>query len=93
MRFPIDELDTLREWIAALDTPQVRDLYARGEYPRAKATDDRDMRYRWDLWWAAMARNDADYAWRDRVTAGLDDAHIDTALRRIVPTLREGVST
>jgi hypothetical protein len=86
MKFPQDKLDTLRGWVTELDTEAVRDSYRRGEFPRADKCKDVDRRYRWDLLWASLHRNDTDHAWRGFMS-DLADAHIDTALRNIVAPL------
>ena len=54
--------------------------YAKGEL-RCK---DANVRYRWDLYWAATALG---FAFSKDTYL---DAHIDTALRRAVPPLSEG---
>ena len=55
---------------------------------RALADDDRvndrDKRYRWDVLWAIP--KDVRYPILDRVYRYANDAHIDTVLRRAVPT-------
>jgi hypothetical protein len=73
------ELEALRARIELLDTPANRAPYLTLVEP----VRDIDVRYRWDLFWAAdgMQALNADYT----------DDHIDTALRTIVPALtREG---
>jgi len=81
MKLDRDTLDRMRDAIAPLDTPQMRERYRAGDFPRANATRDLDMRYRWDLFWKAggyrllPSKN------------GLDSSHIDTGLRRVVPSL------
>lgn len=83
MRFKPDHLDTLRAAIAPLDTPELRDRYARGDFPRADAVRDLDRRYRWDLFWTAGGAQLA----RSFYAEDYSDTHIDTALRAIVPPL------
>ena len=74
-------LDKIKDAIAPLDTPELRQRYRDGDFPRADATRDLDMRYRWDLFWKAggyrllPSKN------------GLDSSHIDTGLRRVVPSI------
>ena len=81
MKLDRDTLDRMREAMAPLDTSQARERYRAGDFPRADAVQDLDKRYRWDLYYAAggyrLLPDD------ESVT----DAHIDTALRRIVPSL------
>lgn len=74
--------DTLREGIAPLDTDTRRAQYLSGQFVRADRVKDLDARYRWDLLWEIDAQT------RSRVVAGLNDTHIDTALRRCVPPLQ-----
>lgn len=76
-----DALETMRAAIAPLDTPAVRARYIARDFPRADAVRDLTRRYRFDLFYAAGG-------WRilpddDSIT----DAHIETALRTIVPSL------
>lgn len=71
------QLDAMRAGVAPLDTPDNRAAYREGRFARADRTRDVDMRYRWDLYWASRVRLDGD----------LTSAHIDTALRTIVPPL------
>lgn len=79
-----EDLATLRSAVEPLDTDDLRDRYRRFDFPRADRAQDLNKRYRWDLLRMASQNNAgvqaitlADYA----------DAHIDTALRRIVPVL------
>lgn len=84
MRVDKVTLDRMREAIAPLDTPQTRARYVAGDFPRADMVRDLDMRYRWDIYYSAggyrLLPEDAD----------LTDAHIYTALRRVVPSLTGG---
>lgn len=64
------------------DTEANRQEYRNGEFPRADKVQDIDKRYRWDLFYGLEA-------WRciwER-DGQLNDEHIDTMLRRIVPPL------
>lgn len=83
MKMQPDMLAAFTAAIRPLDVGTRRDAYRRGEFPRADATKDRDKRYRWDLAYAARVDFTAAY------DAGLNDVHIDTALRSIVPPLAE----
>lgn len=84
-----------KEHYAALDH-EIRDTarrlgpaftaqYIAGKFDRADRTKDVNKRYRWDLFWHTPA------SWRqafaDEVYTYCDDTHLDTALRRIVPSL------
>ncbi len=78
MKIDRDTFDRLRAAIEPLDTAEVRAAYA----PPAKVKD-KDRAYRWALLWASVDTGAITYA----ILHGYDDAHIDTALRRIVPPL------
>lgn len=67
--------------VTPLDTPATRERYATGNYPRADRTHNVDKRYRWDLYWSAYDTTGPFY------TVGLNDSHIDTVLRSIVPPI------
>lgn len=54
--------------------------YENGNFPRAERTKDLNMRFRWDCFHA----RDKDIA---PDLSDLNDSHIDTALRRILPTI------
>lgn len=84
MKMPPALFDWLRTAIECHDTAARRAAYREGRYPRAERTRDLNMRYRWDLLWAVHG------ALPDALRAELNelrDAHIDTALRRIVAQL------
>lgn len=76
MKVSKDDIATLRTAIEKIDTLELRDKYARGDYPRSELTKDLNKRYRWDLYWACGVNLD-----------GYLDAHIDTALRSVVPAI------
>jgi hypothetical protein len=78
-----DAFATMREAIGRRDTADVRAVYRSGAFPRADRVVDLDRRYRWDLLHACYGAGDV----CDLYDAGLTDAHIDTALRAIVPPL------
>jgi hypothetical protein len=79
MKIQPTELEALRNLLTPLDTPEIRQAYREGRFPRADRVKDLDTRYRWDLFYFARGY---------RVLPGdLTDSHIDTALRRIVPPL------
>lgn len=74
----------LQEAIKVWDIDKYRDAYRSGNFPRADTVKDINVRYRWDLYWAATKDNNI----RDMVREeNLLSDHIDTMLRRIVPTL------
>ena len=77
------ELRALQDKISKLDNEETREAYRGGHFPRSEKVQDINKRYRWDLLWASGAR-EVVYAIYDR---GGHDAHIDTALRKIVNPL------
>ena len=80
MKISPDNLAALRAIVAPLDTPERRDYYRSGAVVAVKSID---RRYRWDLFHGSGPG-------RWPLIDGLDDAHIDTALRAIVPSLGKG---
>lgn len=88
MKVPPATLEAMRDAIAPLDTAEARGCYSRGAFPRAELVKDLDRRYRWDLLHAAMSGSWICAELYD--AAGCNDAHIDTALRAIVPPLAGG---
>lgn len=79
MKITPDQLATMRGLIEPLDTDARREAYRDGNFPRSWAVKDLNTRYRWDLFYAAKVPR--------AMLEGLYDAHIDTALRRIVPPI------
>lgn len=82
MKITPTALASLTSAIEPLDTTERRERYLAGDFPRADAVKDLNMRYRWDIYWVAQA----DPTTRTDV-GPLNTEHIDTALRRIVPAL------
>jgi hypothetical protein len=68
--------------ITPLDTEATRQEYRDGEFPRCYTVKNLDERYRWDLFWAIDRH--VTYGCSDEQ---LNDNHIDTMLRSIVPPL------
>ena len=81
MRVSQTDYAAIRAAIAPLDTPAMRARYAARDIPRGDAVKDIDKRYRWDLFWQAGGM--------ETISGGgsYADAHIDTALRRVVAPL------
>ena len=73
--------------IKPLDTPERRAAYADGDFPRADRVKDLNLRYRWDLYWASKINNSNEMREAYTPRDGINDAHLDTALRSIVPNL------
>lgn len=86
MKMATPDFEALKAAIRPLDTEERRTAYREGRFPRADKVNDLEVRYRWDLFWAVGGM-------RGVVPEKLNeykDAHIDTALRRIVPALNRG---
>lgn len=80
MKVTVKHRAELRRRFAAVDTPERREVYRTGQFPRADRVKDLDKRYRWDLLWAVNGD--------DVIGDGIyTDAHIDTALRTLVAAL------
>lgn len=89
MKMTPQHFTMLAEAIAPLDTPERREAYRTGNYPRADRTVDVNVRYRWDLFWRAhdlMLTSHPDKI-ADFFRSNYFQGHIDTALRKIVPVL------
>lgn len=80
MKMSDDVYRKLHASVSQLDTDDRRNRYRTGDFPFADKTKDLNQRYRWDLMWASL-----DGRWE--LLDGLNDSHIDTALRRMVPAL------
>ena len=78
MKMQPEHVQVLRAAIQPLDTEERRELY--------RAHPLSNMRYRWDLLWAVSRSLPDDFVCKT-LYAYLDDTHIDTALRTIVPPL------
>ena len=84
MKMSAEALAELRSAIEPLDTDYRRDQYRQRAIPNGERVGDIDKRYRWDLMYMATPPS---WALRQYDDFGLDDRHIDTALRSIVPPL------
>lgn len=79
MRMSKVHVSALRALIEPILTDEIKNAYRQGKFPGVK---DIDRRFRWDAFyavkgWSVIGDN-----------SGYTDAHIDTALRAIVPSLR-----
>lgn len=83
------DLTKLQQAVTPLDTPERRQVYIENKFPRAGSTRDKDMRYRWDLLYASGLRLGDGVGMQGDLNlyAYLDDTHIDSALRILVPPL------
>ena len=87
------QVEAMRERIVSLDTEDRREAYRSGLFPRAGECQDVNVRYRWDLFHASRCADvfrtpigGADSIGSMR-QADITSDHIDTGLRRIVPSL------
>lgn len=85
MKIKPEHFSQLKALIEPLDTPTLRTRYQKRDFPRPDNVKNLGMRYRWDLLYMipACARRELFY----EMYQYLNDDHIDTALRRIVPEL------
>lgn len=67
--------------VSFLDTEVAREAYRKGEFPLSDKVTDLNLRYRWDLFWGVRGSTFLEGI------EGLNDSHIDTALRSIVAPL------
>lgn len=92
MKVTAEHLAVIREAIEStgyMTDEGIRERYRRRDIPRGDAVQDIDKRFRWDLYWAAARRTGG----LPDSTDGYNDAHIDTALRAIVPPLGDSAET
>lgn len=84
-----EDFESLRQLVAPHDTPERRAQYRDGAFPRAELCRDVNMRYRWDLLWSTGLKIGDGVGAVSELTlySYLDDTHIDSALRAIVPPL------
>jgi hypothetical protein len=84
MKMSTESLTTLRTAIEPHDTPELRESYRKRDIPRGDLVKDIDKRYRWDL----LKLSDASWKFAcEQYDLGLNDSHIDTALRSVVAPL------
>ena len=83
MKMTASNFTVLRVSIEAKDTEAVRERYRAGDFLNSDRVSDLNKRYRWDLAHSAVGSG-----WIcDQYALGLNDSHIDTALRAIVSPL------
>jgi hypothetical protein len=78
----------IKAWIEPHDTEATRQDYRDGEFPRSYTVKNLDERYRWDLFYGTEAWH---CIWLS--DGQLNDDHIDTMLRKIVPPLNNDKET
>ena len=90
MKIHPEHLETLRAAIVPLDTQERRDRYLRGEFSNANRCKDLNARYRWDLLYATRLKIGDGVGIKGDLDLYeyLNDTHIDTALKSIVPDLK-----
>lgn len=93
MKVTPEDFKTIETYIRKFVNEQYHNIdlavssYALGLFPRADKVKDLNKRFRWDLFWGANSLYHKEN--QSSLLDGKDysDAHIDTALRRIVPTI------
>ncbi len=78
MKMTLKDFSELKAVVSDQDTPKRREDYRTGNFVNAPRVNDLDKRYRWDLFYDSFMES---------LTLHYSDAHIDTALRRIVPPI------
>lgn len=85
MKMTQENFETIKVAIEEFDTDHWRKFYRNRSFPRADMVKDINKRYRWDLFHVAKL------SWEFKNNLyelnGLNDSHIDTALRKIVSPL------
>jgi hypothetical protein len=84
MKVTPQDLAIIREAVSPLDTPERREHYRAGDFPRAAAVQDLNKRYCWDLFHRATAGTTMV---SDLYAKGYNDVHLYTALKAVVPAL------
>ena len=89
MKIKPEHYAVLKAAIEPLDKEEHRRAYRAGDFPRSASTKDVNMRYRWDLLYASKLKIGDSVGMRGDLPLYdyMDDTHIDTALRSIVPDL------
>ena len=89
MKIKDEDIAVLRNAITPLDTQDRRNMYREGNFPNAASCKNLDMRYRWDLLYETKLKIGDGVGVQGDVNlyAYLDDSHIDSALRSLVPVL------
>lgn len=80
MKIDRQTVERWRQAIAPFDTPETRARYVARDIPNAHTVRDINVRYAFDLLWAAI--DSGAMAYTD--LSGYQDSHIRTALGRIV---------
>jgi len=83
VRATAQQVEAVRNAVAPFDTPEQRAKYAARQIPRANTVRDISKRYRWDLYYLAIDGGAMSYD----TLRNLNDSHVDTVLRAVVPAL------
>ena len=83
VRATAQQVEAVRLAVSPFDTAERRARYVAGDIPRAGTVRDLSRRYRWDLYYAAIDGGQISYG----TLRGLNDSHVDTVLRAVVPAL------
>jgi hypothetical protein len=89
MKMTCEHQELLTERIAPHDHAERRQLYIDGDYVNSDRTKNLDRRYRWDLFWTGMKflKESDPIGYESFWDADYLNDHIDTFLRKLVPTL------
>lgn len=84
------DLETLKSFLAPVDTAELRQKYLAGDFPRADVCKDIDKRYRWDLLYRSRIKIGDGVGIQGDVNlySYMDDNHIDSALRSFIKPLK-----
>ena len=90
MKMQKRHLDELSKAINKLleENPSLPDQYLRGEFPRAAQVVDLQMRFSWDLFFMVQPTLSC---LSDPLFRNLNDNHITTALKKIIPLLQNNL--
>jgi hypothetical protein len=80
LKIPAEAIEMMRRRIAPLDTEATRAVYREHRIPRAEAVKDMNKRYRWDLARFGLGSVIICSLYDEY---GVNDTHIDSALRAI----------
>lgn len=83
MRATAQQVEAVRLAVSPFDNAERRARYVAGDIPRAETVRDLSKRYRWDTYYLAIDSGAISYD----TLRNLNDAHVDTVLRAVVPAL------
>ena len=85
MKVTEEHYNIMAEAIQPFNNEENRLAYKEGRFPRADKVKDVNVRYRWDLYYAARRTHYLDFSHEGESL--YNGEHIDTALRNIVEAL------